>query len=173
MKKTISLVLILAIVFVLIVDVANAKLVACVGDSITYGSGISNRDYNSYPAQLGRMLQKFDNQWQAQNFGVSGATLLRNADKPYVQQSAYNQVLAASPDAVIIKLGTNDSKPHNWIHKDDFISDYSSLIDAFADMPSKPKIWICNPVPAFNDNFGISNAVIKDEIIPLVSQIAD
>ncbi|MBW7991430.1 MAG: hypothetical protein FVQ84_15660 [Planctomycetes bacterium] len=173
MKKTISLVMILAILFVLTVDMANAKLVACVGDSITYGSGISNRNYNSYPAQLDRMLQKFDNQWQVQNFGVSGATLLRNADKPYVQQSAYNQVLAAEPDAVIIKLGTNDSKPHNWIHKDDFISDYIFLIDTFAELPSKPKIWICKPVPAFNDNFGISNAVIKDEIIPLVSQIAE
>jgi acyl-CoA thioesterase-1 len=153
--------------------VANAKLVACVGDSITYGSGISNRDYNSYPAQLGRMLQKFDNQWQVQNFGVGGATLLRNADKPYVQQSAYNQALAAEPDAVIIKLGTNDSKPHNWALKDDFISDYLFLIDSFAELPSTPKIWICYPVPAFNDNFGISNAVIKDEIIPLVNQIAE
>lgn len=173
MKKIISLVLILAILLVLTVEVANAKLVACVGDSITYGSGISNRDYNSYPAQMGRMLQKFDNQWQVQNFGVSGATLLRNADKPYVQQSAYNQALAAEPDAVIIKLGTNDSKPHNWALKDDFISDYLFLIDSFAELPSKPKIWICYPVPAFNDNFGISNAVIKDEIIPLVNQIAE
>lgn len=173
MKKKISLISILILGLNLTVDVANAKLVVCVGDSITYGSGISNRDYNSYPAQLGRMLQKFDNQWQTQNFGVSGATLLRNADKPYVQESAYNQALAARPDAVIIKLGTNDSKSWNWVHKDDFESDYSFLIDAFAELPSKPKIWICYPVPAFSDNFGISNAVIKDEIIPLISQVAE
>ena len=26
--------------------------VACVGNSITYGAGISNREKNSYPAQL-------------------------------------------------------------------------------------------------------------------------
>ena len=173
MKKTISLVLVLAITYGLTVDIVNAKLVACVGDSITYGSGISNRNYNSYPAQLSRMLQKFDNQWQAQNFGVSGATLLRNADKPYVQESAYGQVLAAEPDAVIIKLGTNDSKPHNWVHKDNFVSDYTFLIDTFAELPSKPKIWICKPVPAFNDNFGITESVIKDEIIPLIDQIAE
>ena len=93
MKKIISFVWILVLVFGLIANVANAKLVACVGDSITYGAGISNRNYNSYPAQLGRMLQKFDNQWQTRNFGVSGATLLRNGDLPYVQQSAYNQAL--------------------------------------------------------------------------------
>ena len=173
MKKETLLVLMVVIIFGLNMDVANAKLVACVGDSITYGSGISNRDRDSYPAQLSRMLQKFDNQWQAQNFGVSGATLLRNADKPYVLESAYNQVLAAQPDAVIIKLGTNDSKPHNWALKDDFISDYLFLIDSFAELPSKPKIWICYPVPAFNSNFGISDAVIKGEIIPFVNQIAE
>jgi acyl-CoA thioesterase-1 len=173
MKKAISPVLILTIVFGLTVGVSNAKLVACIGDSITYGSGISNRDYNSYPAQLSRMLQKFDNQWQARNFGVSGATLLRNGDLPYVRQSAYNQALATEPDAVIIKLGTNDSKPQNWVHKDDFVSDYTFLIDSFAELPSKPKIWICKPVPAFNDNWGITNAVIKDEIIPLIDQIAE
>ena len=173
MKKKDSLILILTLVFSLTAHVANAKLVACVGDSITYGSGISNRDYNSYPAQLGRILQMFDNEWQTQNFGVSGATLLRNADKPYVQQSAYNQVLSARPDAVIIMLGTNDSKAWNWVYKDDFVSDYSSLIDAFAELPSKPKIWICNPVPAFSDNFGISNPLIKDEIIPLVNHVAE
>jgi hypothetical protein len=119
------------------------------------------------------MLQKFDNQWQTQNFGVSGATLLRNGDLPYVQQNAYNQALAARPDAVIIMLGTNDSKSWNWVHKDDFVSDYIFLIDAFAGLPSKPKIWICKPVPAFSDNFGITNAVIKDEIIPMIDQIAE
>jgi len=173
MKKKILLILILILTLTLTVNVANAKLVACVGDSITYGSGISNRQYDSYPAQLGRMLQKFDNQWQTQNFGVSGATLLRNGDLPYVQQSAYNQALAARPDAVIIMLGTNDSKSWNWVHKDDFVSDYIFLIDAFAGLPSKPKIWICKPVPAFSDNFGITNAVIKDELISMIDQIAE
>jgi acyl-CoA thioesterase-1 len=173
MKKIILFALVLILASNRIINVANAKLVACVGDSITYGSGISDRQNDSYPAQLSRMLQKFDNQWQAQNFGVSGATLLRNGDLPYVRQSAYNQALAAGPDAVIIMLGTNDSKSWNWVYKDDFVSDYILLIDVFAELPSKPKIWICKPVPAFSDNFGITNAVIKDEIIPMIDQIAE
>ena len=46
--------------------------VACVGDSITFGSGIRDRQTNSYPAQLGRLLGE---KWEARNFGVSGATL--------------------------------------------------------------------------------------------------
>jgi hypothetical protein len=119
------------------------------------------------------MLQRFDGEWHAENFGVSGATLLRNGDKPYVRQGAYDQVLAAEPDAVIIKLGTNDSKPQNWAHKDEFVWDYLFLIDSFAELPSRPAIWICKPVPAFSDSWGITNAVIKDEIIPLIEQIAE
>jgi acyl-CoA thioesterase-1 len=173
MKKTIQFALVLILASSRINNVANAKLVACVGDSITYGSGISDRQNDSYPAQLSRMLQKFDSQWQAQNFGVSGATLLSSGDLPYVRQIAYNQALTAEPDAVIIMLGTNDSKSWNWVYKDDFVSDYILLIDAFAELPSKPKIWICKPVPAFSDNFGITNSVIKDEIIPMIDQIAE
>jgi hypothetical protein len=61
-SQKISLILNWILALSLTVNVANAKLVACVGDSITYGSGISNRQYDSYPAQLSRMLQKFDNQ---------------------------------------------------------------------------------------------------------------
>ena len=32
--------------------------VACVGNSITYGTGITNRDADSYPAQLQKLLGK-------------------------------------------------------------------------------------------------------------------
>ena len=51
--------------------------VACVGDSITFGSGIKNRDQNSYPAQLGAMLGE---KYEVRNFGVGGATLLKNGE---------------------------------------------------------------------------------------------
>jgi len=57
MKKKISIVLVLVLFIGLIPGVANAKLVACVGDSITYGTGISNRNDNSYPVQLADILR--------------------------------------------------------------------------------------------------------------------
>lgn len=55
--------------------------VACVGDSITYGSGIKVRSGDSYPAQLATML---GDKWQVRNFGVGGATMLKSGDKPYL-----------------------------------------------------------------------------------------
>ena len=172
MKRIINYALVLILTASLAVSVAEAKLVACVGDSITYGANINDRVNNSYPAQLGRMLQEIDPQWQTENFGVSGATLLRNGDLPYVQQSAYSQALAAEPNVVVIMLGTNDSKPYNWVYKDQFVSDYLFLIDSFAQLTSTPEIWVCKPVPAFTSNSTITNSVILNEIIPLIDQIA-
>ncbi len=55
--------------------------IACVGDSITFGSGIPNREKLSYPAQLSALL---GDDYEVRNFGVSGATMLENGDKPTV-----------------------------------------------------------------------------------------
>jgi lysophospholipase L1-like esterase len=149
-----------------------AQRVACVGDSITYGSGIADRLKDGYPAQLQRLLRQYDRDWEVGNFGVSGATLLSRGDKPYVRESAYNDARAYNPDLVIIKLGTNDSKPQNWLYQGDFIADYSAMIDAFRGLPSKPQVWICKPVPAFAVAWGISPEIIRDQILPLIDQIA-
>ncbi len=80
MNKSIAIVLVsaLASTIGLIPGIARAKLVACVGDSLTYGFDLSDRASNCYPAQLARMLQPFDDEWETQNFGANGATLLRN-----------------------------------------------------------------------------------------------
>jgi lysophospholipase L1-like esterase len=153
-------------------NAAAAAVVACVGDSITYGSGIADRTNDSYPAQLERLLRPYDRNWQVRNFGVSGATLLRRGDKPYVNESAYNDARACLPDLVIIKLGTNDSKPQNWQYQADFVADYSALIDVFRALPSAPQVWICKPVPAFALAWGITPGIIRDEILPRIEQIA-
>lgn len=170
MRNGLLFILVLMVGFA--VPAADAKLVICVGDSITYGAGIGDRANDSYPAQLEKMLREFDPQWQTLNFGVSGATLLRNGDMPYVRQNAYDQALNSNPDIVIIKLGTNDSKYYNWVYRDEFVADYLYLIDSFAQLPASPDIWICKPVPAFSGNFDISNTVILNEIIPFIDHIA-
>ena len=171
MKTSLTVVAVLSMLFV--PGVAQAKLVACVGDSITYGSGIPNASIDSYPAQLERMLQQFDVQWQATNFGVSGATLLRRGDKPYNGLSAYQSALNSEPDIVVIMLGTNDTKSQNWAYKDDFIDDYVRLIDSFSQLPKTPEIWICKPVPVFQENFGIRDPILIEELIPLIDQIVE
>ena len=78
--------------------------VACLGDSITYGARIADRDHSSYPGWLNDFLGAT---YEARNFGVGGATLLHKADRPYVKTKAFREALAWQPDIAIIILGTN------------------------------------------------------------------
>jgi len=111
---------------------------ACIGDSITYGSGIKQRTKNHYPAQLGHWL---GDKWRVRNFGVSGATLLRDGDKPYPKQKLYEQALKWQPDIAVIMLGTNDSKLQNWgEHANAFVCDYQTLIESFRDTNTDMRI---------------------------------
>ncbi len=143
--------------------------VACVGNSITYGSGIQHRDSLSYPAQLGRMLGE---KWEVRNFGVGGRTLLSKGDRPYIKEKAYADALSFLPEVVLIKLGTNDTKPHNWQYKDEFLSDYRTLVESFKKLESKPTVILLKAVPAFPERWGISDSLIRNGVNPMVGQLA-
>ena len=173
MKKRILIILVLAFIIGPISRVAEAKLVACVGDSITYGEGIPDRNDNSYPVQLATILKRVDSQWETENFGVSGATLLRNGGKPYMKLNAYNLALASEPEVVVIMLGSNDSVRTSAALKQYLIPDYLALIDAFAQLPSQPKIFICYPPPIPWGQWAYCDPVIKGDIIPLINQVGE
>jgi acyl-CoA thioesterase I len=143
--------------------------VACIGNSITYGSGIEHRDSLSYPAQLGRMLGE---KWEVKNFGVGGRTLLTKGDRPYIREKAYTDALNFLPDVVLIKLGTNDTKPHNWKHKDEFMDDYRALVESFRNLETKPIVILLKAVPAFPERWGISDSLIRTGVNPMVGELA-
>jgi acyl-CoA thioesterase-1 len=153
--------------------------VACVGDSITFGAGIQDRESNSYPAQLSRMLGA---SYDVRNFGVSGATMLEKGDVPYLHRSEYTNALTFAPDIVVIMLGSNDSKHHdatsppnvaeNWAHKADYVPDYERLIASFRQANPKVKVFVCLPPPAFSERWGINDKTIHDEIISLIHKVA-
>jgi lysophospholipase L1-like esterase len=132
--------------------------VACVGDSITEGRGLGD---NTYPEQLQRML---GSNFEIRNFGVSGATLLEQGDKPYTQQDLYHQSLSFRPNVVVIMLGTNDSKPQNWQFKSRFEPDYKRLVHTYASLPSHPRIWLVYPTPVTGENkYSIREAPVDAE----------
>lgn len=143
--------------------------VACVGDSITAGSGIKNPAKDSYPAVLGVLL---GGEYEVKNFGVSGRTLLNSGDFPYMKEKKYAQSLEFAPDIVIIKLGTNDSKPQNWKHKAEFEADFKKLVKSYQDLPSKPKIIIATQMYVAKSAWGITNKVVEDEVMPLTLKLA-
>lgn len=146
MKKT-CLFLALLWIGIWVAEAAKIK-VACVGNSVTYGFRVENREVNAYPAQLQRLLGE---RYEVANFGHSGATLLRRGHRPYIQQEAYRKALDFAADKVIIHLGLNDTDPRNWPnYRDDFVSDYLALIDTFRQANPKCEIWICRMTPIFH-----------------------
>lgn len=173
MKKTILLVSVLVFIISLIPSVVEAKLVACIGDSNTYGYGLPDRIDNCYPAQLEILLRQFDPHWETRNFGVGGTTVLSQGDNPYINTTEYTEALESEPDVVILCFGPNGSRlPNRGQIEESFVLDYISLIDAFAALPSEPEIWICYPLKAFSASYTISDEIIRDQIIPLIMQIA-
>jgi lysophospholipase L1-like esterase len=182
MKRVFSVAIVLGIVSILsgcaspprkpalrVEDYVGTVRVACVGDSITYGSGVENREVNNYPVVLGKLLGP---RFKVRNFGVGGATLLKKGDKPYWNAPEFQAVSEFQPQVILLKLGTNDSKPQNWKHGDEFADDLRALLDHFASLPSQPKIWVCLPVPVYETRWGINETTVKNEIIPAIGQVA-
>ena len=71
MKKILLLFVCLFVCWVL--SAQQRIKVACVGNSITYGTGLSDRATQSYPVKLQKLLGE---RYEVENFGKPGATLL-------------------------------------------------------------------------------------------------
>lgn len=161
----------LTILVVLSATYLEAQIrVAAVGNSITYGYGVFNREKNAYPSQLQSIL---GSEYEVRNFGVSGRTLLKKGNYPYWDTPQYKEALAFMPNVVIIKLGTNDSKVINRKHLTEFKKDYLELVRSFKELESDPRVILCLPVPVFSkDTVGITASVVSDKIIPLIKEVA-
>lgn len=150
----------------------NQIKIACVGDSITYGLFVANRNKNNYPNVLNGLLG--DN-YCVNNFGYTDRTAIKGGDHPFIKEKVYTQSLDFKPDIVIILLGTNDSKENNW-DESAFISDYSELIDSYLSIDSHPKVYVLLPPPVFEVRgkvlYQIRKQIIEQEVIPAVEQIA-
>ena len=166
----------------------GAIRVACIGNSITDGFGIDMATQYGYPTELQRRLGK---DYWVRNFGVSSRTQLNKGDFPYMNERAWQDALAFKPDVVIIKLGTNDSKPYNWQHGAEFGQDLEQMVTTLCPalaQPAKkgkksknqksqtsslkPQIFLCTPIPAFKPTWGINDSVIVNGIIPVQKEVA-
>lgn len=147
-----------------------ALRIACIGDSITAGAGLSNPATESYPARLQRLL---GTDYIVRNYGVSGRTLLKRGDYSWWKESYFKQSHDWLPDIVIIQLGTNDSKPYNWRYGTNFVADYEEFVAGYRNLSSAPQVIVCTPCPVYGTGaFDIKPGTVATNIAPAVRDLA-
>jgi len=141
--------------------------VACIGDSITAGFGIP-KDRLNYPQHL---AAKLGPGYAVENFGASGRSLLNSGNAPYQRTKEWAAAQAFAPDIAVVILGTNDSKPKNFVRIDEFTADAAALVHTLTSLPSKPRVLIGLPPPVFKTAFTINeeNMVRIRELLKAVA----
>jgi len=149
----------------------KAKL-AFVGDSITYGVGVSDRFSASLVALVKDALE--DN-YIVENFGVSGSSSLYSAKTPWINTPEAKLAYEFKPDVLHIMLGTNDIKNENWdAGKNNFKDDYKKIVDGFKALNPNLKVYVGIPPRIHKENvFGTrSPKILEEEGIPRIYEIA-
>ena len=151
----------------------NKRRILCIGDSITFGSGVlRTRWKDTYPAIL---ENKLGEEFQVLNYGIPGATLVADGDKPY-SQAFLKAARKTNPEMILLMLGTNDSKHQNW-DAEKYEAALQRWVSELKDSSSKPKVFVMAPPAAFRVDhnpvvYGIQDTVIRDEIFPAVKRQA-
>ncbi len=153
--------------------VPGKKRIICIGDSITYGAGVSDsREKDAWTYVLGRLL---GDHYQVLNYGVNGTTAQSGADFPYGRFGFLKDAEKSGADIVLLMLGTNDSKSYNW-NPVRYRQAMLKLISRIQSMLPDADIIVMLPPKAFPGkngivNYDIQDTVIKDEILPILRTI--
>lgn len=143
--------------------------VACIGDSITYGAGLSDRFSQSYPAVLEQLGNRH---LKVGNFGVSGTTLLKNSGRAWIDTPAFSEAVSFAPDIVIIMFGINDLAHPEIL--DQFEQNGVELVKSFSQLPSVKRVYICTPTPLAPPKLQAdANHTIQDQLIPQIHNISE
>ena len=147
---------------------SGAIRVSAVGDSLTYGYGLEDRSLEAYPSILADLL---GDHYQVANYGLAGRSLQASSDYPYFQEENGRQSLEDDCDLVLIMLGTNDTRPPYWNARR-FQREYEDMIKRYQTLPSQPDIFLLVPPFLPTDRYGLDNQVLKNEIRPMLYNIA-
>jgi alpha-L-fucosidase 2 len=147
---------------------APKKIIACVGNSITYGVLLDDREVNAYPSVLQRLLGQ---DYQVVNLGKPGAHLMKGS---YTKSPEYHKLFTLHPDIIIVKLGTNDSRNDFKMTKEDmaktFYTDYCQMVDSMKTLT--PNIWLCVPTYPFGGKWKARNHTLKTILRPVIKRVA-
>lgn len=139
---------------------------------VTAGSNSTN----PYPNQLGILL---GTDYSVTNYGRESTTILENGDHPYWLVAEYGYAVGSTRDIVVISFGTNATRSINWdSHSGEFSNDYLALISKFKqwDTAYHNTVFILGlPPPLYSSGgaWGVSDDVLKNEVIPKIRTVAN
>lgn len=166
-KKLLGLaiaVMVLVLFVSLFIQTAQTKSpirIACVGDSITRGSGYT-----------GKLQSLLGENYSVGNFGVDGSTVELNSERPYMNQPQFQQAKEFQPNIVVIMLGTNDANVNLEANGDTFEDDYSKLVASFQGLETSPQIWVVKAPPIQNTSIDLSPPILNEKVIPHIDNVA-
>lgn len=138
------------------------RTIACIGDSITQGLGVSG--WEAYPAQLHRLLQS---QYNVVNLGVSDSVVQRfyqQGSHTYWNVPQWKKVVPnLQIDIAIVQLGTNDAKTMNW-NQSAFGDDYLLMLRKLREMYPKATIITSVPPPVSRLTYDVQPEVVNHHL---------
>lgn len=148
---------------------SGAVKVVTVGDSLTYGYGLANREKDAYPCIL---AEKLGYHYQVSNYGLSGRSLQSTADFPYFNEKNAQLSLESEADIVIIMIGSNDSRGPYW-NRERFIREYREMAEQYMALSSQPDVYLVIPPYVPTSRFGLNNQIIEDELQKIIPAIGN
>ena len=147
----------------------NPIRVACIGDSITYGDKLAERDVQSYPAVLERLSQ---GRFAVGNFGANGTTALPDTGRAWIDAPACRDALAFAPDVVVALIGINDFLGYSD-RFDRYPAALRDIVARFQALPSAPRVFLCTLVPlAPAEQMAAANRIVRDTLNPAIRAVA-
>ena len=151
-------------------EAAEQRLVVCMGDSITFGTGLFHPGEQSYPTKLKGLLGEG---WQVRNLGRPGYTLTEST-LCYTDDPAYEKALASGADVFVIMLGTNDAYASFW-NAEKYRAALQTMTAELRAACPEAKICLVTPPHCFlfEEEGMISDSVIGQQIVPILSETAE
>lgn len=148
--------------------------VACVGNSITFGTGTPDPETCSYPAQLRNLLDT--TRYDIRKFGRPGTTVLDKGHNPFVKSPEHAAMLEFAPDIAVIHIGINDTDPRNWPnYNDEFVSNLYALTQRLREVNPEVRLIMAlnTPVKVTHPRFKSGTRLWRDKVRHAVATVAE
>jgi lysophospholipase L1-like esterase len=69
-------------------------------------------------------------------------------------------------------LGTNDARADYYQQINNFVDDYTRILNSIQTLESKPRIFLVKPPPIFNNTFYLNGTSFVEGVLPRIEQVA-